>query len=98
MLAEDFASQVGLDASEVGVDDSLYDMGVNNVRLFRYKRIVEARLGLPEETRMTTILQNSTIEALTVMLQDLQKGPKPYNPIVRLQDGPSKALPLSRGG
>lgn len=93
-LAGIFADEFDLDVSEVGVDDSLYDMGVNSVRLIRYKRIVETRLGLSEEIPMITILQNPTIEALAVMLQDLQKGPKPYNPIVQLQDGPSKAPPI----
>ncbi|PYH90896.1 acetyl-CoA synthetase-like protein [Aspergillus ellipticus CBS 707.79] len=95
-LAEIFADEFGLDFAEVGVDDSLYDMGVNSVRLIRYKRIVETRLGLNEEIPMITILQNPTIEALAVMLQDLQQhqGPKPYNPIVELQNGPSKAPPI----
>ncbi|PWY79700.1 acetyl-CoA synthetase-like protein [Aspergillus heteromorphus CBS 117.55] len=95
-LAEIFADEFGLDLAEVGVDDSLYDMGVNSVRLIRYKRIVESRLGLSEEIPMITILQNPTIEALSVMLEDLQQnqGPKPYNPIVELQNGPSKAPPI----
>ncbi|CZT09263.1 probable long-chain-fatty-acid-CoA ligase [Rhynchosporium agropyri] len=74
-LVEVFAAEFGLDKDEVGVEDSLTNMGVDrNSHDFSTAK--------------------SKHKGLANVLIDMEKGLKPYDPLVQLQDGPSSSPPI----
>ncbi|CZT10817.1 probable long-chain-fatty-acid-CoA ligase [Rhynchosporium graminicola] len=93
-LVEVFAAEFGLDKDEVGVEDSLTNMGVDSIQLIRFKALVQNHLKLEKEIPMISLLQNPSIKGLANVLIDMEKGLKPYDPLVQLQDGPSSSPPI----
>ncbi|KAF7879793.1 uncharacterized protein EAF02_007963 [Botrytis sinoallii] len=93
-LVEVFATEFGLDKDEVGVENSLTDMGVDSIQLIRFKAQVQDHLKLDQEIPMISLLQNPSIKGLAEVLLQLEKGVKAYDPIVQLQNGTSNSPPI----
>ncbi|KAG6288630.1 putative NRPS-like protein biosynthetic cluster [Claviceps purpurea] len=93
-----FAEEFGLDPHEVGVNDSLTDMGVDSIRVIRYKNLVQKKLALQTEIPLIHLLQNPSIEGLAAivdgMTSSMGSALAEYNPIIQLQSGESLAPPI----
>ncbi|KAK6609684.1 nonribosomal peptide synthetase [Botrytis cinerea] len=94
-LIEVFATEFGLDKDEVGIENSLTDMGVDSIQLIRFKALVQDHLKLDQEIPMISLLQNPSIKGLAEVLLQLEKGVKAYDPIVQLQNGTSNSPQFS---
>ena len=92
-LVDLFAEEFELDKDEVGINDSLIDVGIDSIRLFRFKGLVQQRLGV-EDVPITTLLMNPDIQALATAISDLNFAPKDYDPVVILQRGKSDVPPM----
>lgn len=93
-LIEVFAAEFGLDEGEVGIENSLTDMGIDSIQLIRFKALVQDHLKLEQEIPMISLLQNPSIKGLAEILLQLEKGVKAYDPIVQLQNGTSDSPPI----
>ncbi|KAG6086856.1 putative NRPS-like protein biosynthetic cluster [Claviceps sp. LM218 group G6] len=93
-----FAEEFGLDPHEVGVNDSLTDMGVDSIRVIRYKNLVQKKLALQAEIPLIHLLQNPSIEGLAAIVDGMTSSTgsalAEYNPIIQLQSGESLAPPI----
>lgn len=89
-----FAEEFDLDPEEVGVNHSLTDMGVDSIRVIRYKNLVQTKLGLKDEIPLIKLLQNPSIEGLAAILDGMAAGPMEYKPVIQLQSGSSQAPPI----
>lgn len=94
VLVELFAEEFGLDKEEVGLSDSLTDMGVDSIRVIRFKNLVQDRLKPDEEIPLISLLQNPSIQGLAEILDGMREPTKEYNPVVELQSGTSSAPPI----
>ncbi|KAI9840147.1 MAG: putative NRPS-like protein biosynthetic cluster [Thelocarpon superellum] len=79
-----FGDMFQLPADEIGVDSSLFDLGVSSIDLISFKQRLEKRLGLTTEIPLITVLTHPTIRGMSQALEDLQK-PHEYSPVVPLQ-------------
>ncbi|KAI4595822.1 putative NRPS-like protein biosynthetic cluster [Pestalotiopsis sp. 9143b] len=94
-LAKEFASEFRLDLEDVSITDSLIDMGVDSIRLLRFKVRLQQRLGLGREIPIGTLLTSPTIEALAWALDDNASAVHgAYDPVVILQTGKSQSPPI----
>lgn len=92
-LAKVFSTEFGLDPEEIGVQTSLVDVGVDSIRLLRFKGILQKELGLETDIPIGTLLTNPSIQSLSAALS---VGPRarPYSPVVVLQSGDSTSPPI----
>lgn len=96
-LAAVFADEFNLAAEDIGLDDSLVHMGVDSLRLLRYKNAATAALRLPVAIDTGTVLTNPSIGQLAATLDGESRGvgeKPPYNPVVVLQTGRRKVPPI----
>ena len=96
-LAAVFANEFYLAIEDVGLDDSLVHMGVDSIRLLRYKNAATAALRLPVAIDTGTVLTNPSIGQLAAALDSDSRGVgerSPYNPVVVLQTGRRKVPPI----
>lgn len=84
-----FAETFGIPEQDIGINTSLFEMGVSSIEIIRLKTKIQAALKLKVEIPIITVMTNPTISALSDAILSLQK-PKAYNPIVTLQSGGSK--------
>ncbi|KAG5954132.1 putative NRPS-like protein biosynthetic cluster [Claviceps cyperi] len=93
-----FAEEFELDPQEVGVNDSLTDMGVDSIRVIRYKNLVQKKLALQVEIPLIHLLRNPSIEGLAAIVDGMTSSTgaalAEYNPIIQLQSGESLAPPI----
>lgn len=82
-ILEVFVVNFGLAVEEVGVNSSIYDLGITSVKLIGYRKALEKRLAMNAELQLTTILSNPTIRSLAIALEALVQPI--YNPVVTLQ-------------
>lgn len=96
-LAAVFAAEFGLAAEDVGLDDSLVHMGVDSLRLLRYKNAVAAALHLSFAIDTGTVLSSPSIGRLAAAVDGESRGGGEhvrYNPVVVLQTGQRMASPV----
>ncbi|KAI9844989.1 MAG: putative NRPS-like protein biosynthetic cluster [Sclerophora amabilis] len=79
-----FADMFELPQEEIGVDSSLFDLGVSSIELIAFKQRVQDKLSLEDEIPLITVLTNPSIRGMAAAL-DTMKTPQPYNPVVPLQ-------------
>ncbi|CZR64685.1 related to long-chain-fatty-acid CoA ligase FAA2 [Phialocephala subalpina] len=84
-----FSEEFDIPEEDIGINTSLFEMGVSSIEIIRLKTRIETALSLPTEIPIITMMTNPTISALSLALLQLSK-PKEYNPIVTLQSGGSK--------
>ncbi|KAK8064514.1 acetyl-CoA synthetase-like protein [Apiospora phragmitis] len=89
-----FAAEFDTPLEEVGVDDSLVDMGVDSIRLLRYKSRVQEQLGWERDIPIGTLLTNPSIKDLAAALSYSKQSATEYNPVVVLQSGASDSPPI----
>ena len=94
-LIELFALQFGLNKEEVGMEDSLTDMGIDSIQLIQFKARVQETLHLQQEIPMISLLQNPSLRGISEILSNMERGTGEYQPVVQLQgDGSSTLTPL----
>ena len=81
-ILEVFATHFHLPAEEIGVNSSIYDLGVTSVELIGYRKALEERLDMSAEIQLIVILSNPTIQSLANALALAEPA---YNPVVVLQ-------------
>lgn len=69
------------------VGSSLFDFGITSIDLITFKLRVEDRLAINQEIPLLMIMKNPTIRGMAEALEWLAEGPRPYDPVVTLQDG-----------
>lgn len=89
-IAEVFSQEFGIDIKDVGIHDSLADMGVDSVQLIGFKKRLEEKFGFEDKIPMITVLRNRSIEVLADELWKLEDTVGVYEPVVELQPAPKK--------
>lgn len=89
MLLGLLEEQCSLSIEEIGVDVSLFDLGVTSVEIIRFKKRLEEKLQLKEEIPLILILTNPTVQAMAKALEGVS-SPRAYNPVVVMQPHGSK--------
>ena len=79
-----FGDMFKLPADEIGVDSSLFDLGVSSIDLIAFKQRLQTKLELEVEIPLIMVLTNPTIRGMAHALNTLQ-SPQVYNPVVTLQ-------------
>lgn len=98
VLVNEFSSVVSINPNEIGVETSVFDLGVNSVSLLKLKRQFEIALGL-ENIPIATLMINSTIRSLATAIAKIQDptahagSKEEYDPVVTLQPH-GKGAPL----
>ena len=85
-----FADLFELAEDDIGVNTSLFEMGVSSIEIIKLKTRIQIELKLAIEIPVITMMTNPTIRGLATALIKLQE-PKVYSPVVTLQAGGSKA-------
>jgi aryl carrier-like protein len=94
ILLQIFAEEFGLNSEEAGTNHSLTDMGIDSIRVIRYKNLVQNKLGLKDEIPLINLLQNPSIEGLAAILDGMAAGSTEYKPLTKLHLGSSQAPPI----
>ena len=79
-----FLSLFDCDPDAIGIQTSLFDLGVDSIALVRFNTRLQADLKLDQSIPLSVALLNPTIEAMAVAIEEL-KTPQPYDPVVKLQ-------------
>ncbi|KAK3689025.1 acyl-protein synthetase [Podospora appendiculata] len=95
-LLQDFADILGTDATVIGTDTPIFDLGFTSMDLIRLKRRIDIRLAI--DIPLLTLMTNSTARLLATALSPLlspcssctDDTPAPYSPIVTLRTTGSK--------
>ncbi|KAK7961729.1 acetyl-CoA synthetase-like protein [Apiospora aurea] len=93
-LALAFSAEFDIPIEEVGVDASLIDMGVDSIRLLRYKGRIQQQLGWDRDIPIGTLLMNPSIRDMAAALARSQQTTSEYNPVVVLQSVKSSSPPI----
>jgi acyl-CoA synthetase (AMP-forming)/AMP-acid ligase II/acyl carrier protein len=91
VLLKEIEDMFELPEYEIGVESSVFDMGMTSVELIRLKRRIEQKLEL--EIPMATMMTHTTVRSLAKALDDHEALLQPvvYNPVVMLQSQGTKA-------
>ena len=87
-----YAELFDLSEDEIGVNTSLFEMGVSSIEIIKLKTKIQLELKLDVEIPVITMMTNPTIRGLAAALKKLQE-PKKYSPVVTLQASGAK-IPL----
>lgn len=94
-LHEIFADVFELSPAEFGIHTNFYDLGCSSLEVFRLKWRLQNTPGFPTSIPITRIISNPTIASLTAALDTSSTAngspPKPYDPVVVLRSGGTKA-------
>lgn len=83
-LVQIFARHFLLPVEEIGVNNSVYDLGITSVELIGYQKALEDHLDLPVQIQLSVILSNPTIKSLAAAL-GASATEQVYNPVVTMQ-------------
>ena len=84
-----YAELFDLPEEEIGVNTSLFEMGVSSIEIIKLKTKIQVELELEVEIPVITMMTNPTIRGLAAALKRLQE-PKKYSPVVTLQANGTK--------
>nr|P9WES4.1 RecName: Full=Nonribosomal peptide synthetase acyN; AltName: Full=Polyporic acid synthetase acyN [Ascocoryne sarcoides]UQS21311.1 AcyN [synthetic construct] len=87
-----FADLFEIPEADIGVNTSLFEMGVSSIEIIKFKQRIQTELKLKVEIPVITMLTNPTIRGLAGTLETLM-GPQVYSPKVTLQ-AEGKKTPL----
>lgn len=91
-IATAFAIELGFSPDEVDVYANFVDMGLDSIRLLRFKGHLQKQLGL-KDIPIGTILANLTIANLAQGLSRKAVATE-YDPVITLQSGKSNVTPI----
>lgn len=76
----------GLDEKEIGLNSSLFDIGIDSIALIKFLFVLQKNLGLEDTISLSLALTSPTVGGMAKALDNLglEKG-QPYNPVVPLQ-------------
>lgn len=92
-LVDLFADEFELEKGTVGINNSLLDVGIDSLALFRFKGHIQKRLNV-DEISMTVFLMNPKLKDLALAIDELKNTPSVYNPVVTMQQGDAAATPI----
>lgn len=82
LISELFATE----EKELGVDSSLFDLGIDSIALIKFLFQLQHKLGLEDTISLSLALTSPTIGGMAKALDNLgQEKGQPYNPVVPLQ-------------
>ena len=84
-----YAELFKLPADDIGVNTSLFEMGVSSIEIIKLKTQIQIEMELDVEIPVITMMTNPTIRGLAAALKKLQE-PKKYSPVVTLQASGTK--------
>ena len=84
-----YAELFNLPEDEIGVNTSLFEMGVSSIEIIKLKTKIQVEMELNVEIPVITMMTNPTIRGLAAALKKLQE-PKTYSPVVTLQASGTK--------
>ena len=80
------ADMFEMDFEEVGLDSSIFDLGVNSIALINFLYQLQGRLGLKDTISLSLALTNPSVGAMAAALDNLSaQALEGYNPVVPLQ-------------
>lgn len=86
MLLEEFQAVFDdVPEEELGVDTTVFEMGITSVELIQLKQRIQEKLGLAQEIPMIMMMTHTTVRSLAKALEDLGRTPVGYEPAVTLQ-------------
>ena len=91
-LERELCGVLALNAEDIGIDDSIFNMGVTSVDLIRLKRNIEKQLSPAKDVPIIVLLTNPTIRALAKSIETCDRQTE-YNPVVKMQHQGDK-IPL----
>ncbi|KAK8016967.1 NRPS-like protein biosynthetic cluster [Apiospora rasikravindrae] len=93
-LAFAFSAEFDIPIEEVGIDYSLVNMGVDSIRLLRYKSRIQKQLGWNRDIPIGTLLMNPSIRGMAAVLSNSEQATSEYNPVIVLQSQKSDSSPI----
>lgn len=81
----------GSDEKEIGLNSSLFDLGIDSIALIKFLFQLQKNLGMEDTISLSLALTSPTVGGMAKALDNLglEKG-APYNPVVPLQAGGDK--------
>ena len=84
-----YAELFNLPEDDIGVNTSLFEMGVSSIEIIKLKTKVQVEMELDIDIPVITMMTNPTVRGLATALKKLQE-PKKYSPVVTLQASGTK--------
>ena len=84
-----YAELFNLPEDEIGVNTTLFEMGVSSIEIIKLKTRIQVEMELDIEIPVITMMTNPTIRGMAAALKRLQE-PKQYFPVVTLQASGTK--------
>ncbi|KAL4897299.1 thioesterase domain protein [Aspergillus ambiguus] len=85
-IVEALAGIVSIPTNSIGVDNNIVELGLTSVKLIKFQRAIQKRLGLQRPIPVVTILAHATTRALAKALRDHSS----YTPVVTLREEGSR--------
>lgn len=91
VIASLISELFGTEEKELGVDSSLFDLGIDSIALIKFLFQLQHKLGLEDAISLSLALTSPTVGGMAKALDSLgeEKG-QPYNPVVPLQASGTK--------
>ncbi|KAH6657919.1 hypothetical protein BKA67DRAFT_513155 [Truncatella angustata] len=94
-MARFFAEEFSLDTEEVSLEDSMVGMGMDSIRLMRFKDRLQKQLDQEKEIPIGLLLSNPSVGSLAKAIEEWNDiDVVAYNPVIVLQSGKSGAVPV----
>ena len=75
-----------MDFEEIGLDSSIFDLGVDSIALINFLNQLQGRLGLKDNISLSLALTNPSVGTMATALDNLSaQALEGYNPVVPLQ-------------
>lgn len=78
------------DPLEIGLEASLFDLGIDSIALISFLYQLQHKLNMTETISLSLALTSPSVGAMAAALDDLESGVGEYNPVVPLQANGSK--------
>lgn len=78
------------DPLEIGLEASIFDLGIDSIALISFLYQLQHKLGMTETISLSLALTSPSVGAMAAALHDLEGGTGEYNPVVPLQAHGSK--------
>lgn len=91
IIASLISELFGTEEKELGVDSSIFDLGIDSIALIKFLFQLQHKLGMEDTISLSLALTSPSIGGMAEALDNLgrEKG-QPYNPVVPLQVGGTK--------
>ena len=79
-----------MDPLEIGLDASIFDLGIDSIALISFLYQLQHKLGLEDTISLSLALTSPSVGSMAAALDNLEAGVGEYNPVVPLQASGSK--------